>query len=287
MIKFSMQVITWSPKINEHTLDYLPRLKNLGYEGIEIPLMPRFMELFSADQVRKILSENEMKCVITAGIPEEFNIISEDNEKQKLGVSHLKNCVDITVNMGAQIMGGVLYAYDGGISNGAPRTPAQWERSARNLKEAAKYAAARGITLCLEVINRYEGFFLNTIEDAILLINEIDEPNVKINIDSYHMSIEERDIYKIIVKAGKLIGLVHVSDNDRGIPGRGHFDWDGFIKGLIGIKYDGWICLESFLEIMPEIPQYTPIWRELAPNADVLAEEGINFLKNKIKEYKK
>jgi D-psicose/D-tagatose/L-ribulose 3-epimerase len=285
MIKFSMQVITWSPRIDKTTLDYLPKLKKWGYKGIEIPLMPKFLELFDTGYIKKKLFELEMGCVITAGVPKDFNIISDDKETQQSGIKHLKNCIDITVDMGAKIMGGVLYAYDGGISNGAPRTSSQWERSVKNLKEVAKYAALKNITLCLEPINRYEGFFLNTIEDAILLIQEIDEPNIKINIDSYHMNIEEKDIYKIIVKADSLIGLVHVSENDRGIPGTGHFDWDGFIKGLIEIKYDGWICMEAFLEIIPEIPQYTPIWRELAPNVDILAEEGINFLRKKIKKF--
>jgi D-psicose/D-tagatose/L-ribulose 3-epimerase len=285
MIKFSMQVITWSPIINKSTFDYLPKLKKWGYKGIEVPLMPKLLDLFNAKYIRKMLSEYEMECVITAGVPEDFNIISDDKEKQKSGIKHLKNCVDITEEMGSKVMGGVLYAYDQGISNGAPRTQVQWERSVRCLKEAARYAALKDITLCIEPINRYEGFFLNTIKDAILMIHEIDEPNIKINIDSYHMNIEEKNIYEIVVKAGNLIGLVHVSENDRGIPGTGHFDWDGFIKGLFDIKYNGWICMESFLEIIPEIPQYTPIWRELAPSVDIFAEAGINFLKNKIKNF--
>ena len=283
MFEFSLHAFTWTTRMDNKALDYLPKLKKMGYCGFEVPLAFQLLDLIDTEYINKKLYELEMQCVTGTVFPEEFSIISDDEEKWQLGINYLKKCIDLTADMGAKILSGMLYA-PMGLRQRIPRTPIQWERSAKNLKKVARYAALKDITICMEPINRYESFFLNIIEDAILLVHEIDEPNVKINIDTYHMNIEEKNIYNIIVKANKLIGHVHCSENDRGIPGTGHFDWDGFAKGLIDIKYNGLICIESFFEPIAEIAEFTPIWRKLAPSVDKLAEDGIIFLKNKINQ---
>jgi len=99
--------------------------------------------------------------------------------------------------------------------------------------------------------------------------------------DTYHMNIEEKDLYKTVLDTGKLLSHVHCSENDRGIPGTGHTDWDGLFRGLIKIKYSGWFIIESFFEPIPEIANFTPIWRKLAPDADTLAVQGLSFIKKK------
>jgi len=118
------------------------------------------------------------------------------------------------------------------------------------------------------------------------LIKDIGEPNIKLHIDTYHMNIGKKDFYQTVVEAGEIIGHVHCSENDRGIPRTGYVDWDGLFKALIEVNYSGWLVIESFFEPIPDIAALTPIWRKLAPDIDTFARDGINFLKNKLTKIK-
>ena len=114
------------------------------------------------------------------------------------------------------------------------------------MQEMANYAKDKKITLCLEAINRYETYFLNTAEHGVRLLQDIGRDNVKLHFDTYHMNIEEKDFYTPIVKSKEYLGYMHCCKNDRGIPGTGHVNWDELFKGLSEIGYNGWLVIESF-----------------------------------------
>ena len=75
---------------------------------------------------------------------------------------------------------------------------------------------------------------------------------------------------------------VRVSENDRGIPGTGHVDWDGMFTALRETGYDGWIVVESFAQTIPQIAAATAMWRPVAPSAEVYAREAIQFLRSRM-----
>jgi len=60
------------------------------------------------------------------------------------------------------------------------------------------------------------------------------------------MNIEEKDFYTPIVENKEYLGYIHCSENDRGIPGTGHVDWDGVFRALSEMGYKGWLVIESF-----------------------------------------
>ena len=264
-------------------LDILPKLKGMGYDGCEIPLVAQHLDLLDPVNVRRKLNELNMDCITGTGLTSDMSTISEDPDVRAHGIHHLKRCIDMTAEMGGTLMAGALYG-PFGLRPTTGRSQAQWEHSVRSLRETARYAASQGVTLGLEPLNRYEHFFINTTADAALLIKDIGEPNVKIHLDTYHMNIEEKDFYRAVVEAGNLICHVHCSENDRGIPGTGHIDWDGLFRGLLEIDYNGWFVIESFFEPIPEIADFTTIWRQLAPSADVLAQQGLGFIKDKLSQ---
>ncbi|NPV54347.1 MAG: sugar phosphate isomerase/epimerase [Firmicutes bacterium] len=283
MIKFGLHVFTWTSRMDNQALDYLPKLKEMGYDGIEIPLVADHLEFLDPVYVQDKLAETQMECVTGTGFTADMSIISDNPGIREKGMAHMKRCIDLTADVGAQLITGALYAPIGLRPQGG-RTPTQWERSVTNLREIARYAAEKGVILGLEPLNRYEVFFLNTAADAVALAKAIGEPNVKVHLDTYHMNIEEKDIYRTVVETGEFLGHVHCSENDRGTPGTGHVDWDGLIRGLLEVNYDGWIVIESFFEPIPAISDLTPIWRKLAPSADVLAREGLEFIKKKLSQ---
>jgi len=279
-MKYGMHLFTYVSHIDESVLEVLPRLKEMGYDGCEIPLVAGQLDLIDTRKIRDALKQLEMKCVTGTGISDEMSTISDDPEIRARGIDHMKYCIDLAARIDAPLLAGALYA-PFGIQNKTKRNEAQWAHSVRSLREMARYAALKGITLGLEPLNRYEHFFINTVEEALLLIKDINEPNVKLHIDTYHMNL-----CRSITQAGNSICHVHCSENDRGIPGTGHIDWDGVFRGLLKIDYQGWLVIESFFEPIPEISAFTPIWRKLAPDADTLAERGLEFIKRRISELK-
>ena len=148
----------------------------------------------------------------------------------------------------------------------------------RALLPVAEYAGERGVTIGVEALNRYETSLVNTIEQALHLIDGLPS-NVGIMIDTYHMNIEEADPYEALLRAGRNIKHVQVSGTDRGAPGADHFDWARFFAVLGDTGYRGAVCIESFTGDNETIATAASIWRPLAASQDVLASSGLAHLR--------
>ena len=109
------------------------------------------------------------------------------------------------------------------------------------------------------------------------LVKDVGSPNVKIHFDTFHSNIEEKHQAEALRAVAKYFGHVHISENDRGIPGTGHVDWKGVFKMLKEIGYEGWLTIESFAQPEPALAAAAAIWREPAPSGDVLALQGLHF----------
>jgi D-psicose/D-tagatose/L-ribulose 3-epimerase len=140
------------------------------------------------------------------------------------------------------------------------------------------------LTLCIEPLNRFETYFLNTHWDAVKLVEDIGAPNVRVHFDTFHANIEEQNPAASLRSIAKVLGHVHISENDRGIPGTGHTAWRGILSVLEQIGYDGWLTIESFAQPEPDLAAAAAIWRDLAPSGDELAKRGIKFIKQLAKE---
>ena len=111
-----------------------------------------------------------------------------------------------------------------------PEYKKQWKIVVKNLKTLANYAAKRGQQICLEPLNRFETDFINTCDQALQMVKDVGSPALKIQLDTFHMNIEEKNQATAIRKAGKLLGHLHACGCDRGIPGNDHIDWTGIGK---------------------------------------------------------
>ncbi|MFJ8827859.1 TIM barrel protein [Streptomyces sp. NPDC102467] len=115
------------------------------------------------------------------------------------------------------------------------------------LTELGEHAAAEGVTLYLEPLNRYEDHMVNRLEQAAELIKEVGLDSVRIGIDSYHMNIEESDPAAAIIAHAPYIGHAQVSDSNRFQPGAGHLDWPAWLSALHTIGYEGYLAAECRL----------------------------------------
>jgi D-psicose/D-tagatose/L-ribulose 3-epimerase len=136
--------------------------------------------------------------------------------------------------------------------------------------------------LAEEVVNRFELYHVNTLDQGIRLVDEVDHPNCRIHLDTFHAHIEEKNTAAAIRRAGKRIAHVHVSENDRGVPGTGSVTWDANFDALRDVGYDGWLTVEAFGNFLPNLAAATKIWRPLFDSEEQLAAAAHAFMKQQL-----
>jgi len=275
-VKFGVNTMVWTTQVGEKQDPLFARIKEWGFDGVE-PFLSTD-EPANIPALRATLDRLQLECTTCCVLPRDANLVSADAATRAQGVEFLKKCVDRTADLGARLICGPLYA-GLGVMTGSRRTEREWQWAVKSLRAAATRAEKRGVCLCLEPLNRFETYFLNTLEDAARLVHDVGAPNVKIHFDTFHSNIEEQHPTEALRAVAKDLGHVHISENDRGIPGTGHNDWKGILKMLKEIGYDGWLTIESFAQPEPALAAAAAIWRDLAPSGDDLARQGLQFTK--------
>lgn len=276
-MKYGVNLMVWTTKVHRQHRPLLASVREWGFEGVELFLSPEEPAdiPYLRDELKRIGLERTT-CVV---LPREAHLPSPDVETHRRGLAYLNRCVERTADLEARLMCGPLHS-GLGVMTGRRRTQDEWNRVVEGLQQVARRARGLGVTLCVEPLNRFETYFLNTQEDAVRLIEEIGEPNVRVHFDTFHANIEERDPIKALKGLSTRLGHVHISENDRGVPGNGHVDWRATLLALKEIGYNGWLTIESFAQPEPQLAIAACIWRDLAPSGDSLAREGLAFLKS-------
>ncbi len=248
----------------------------MGYDGVEVPFND--LSILDPAATRKACEAAGVDmtacCVIMPG----QSISSPDADERVRGVGRLQKMVDITAEMGGNIVSGPLYAPVGHLT-GRARTEDEWNWCADGLAAGAEYAAAAGVTLVIEPLNRFETYLFNTAADATKLVETVGSENLKIQIDTFHGNIEEKDTAAAIRATGKWLGHFHASESDRGALGTGQVRWSEVFAALHEINYSGWVTIESFATGILDLCAAACIWREIYESADALAIDGLAFLK--------
>lgn len=271
-MKLGVHAYAWCSEWSNNSLDAIDKAKALGLDFIEIPLMN--LELFDAEAIRSKLQATGLEAVTsTLLLDESMDITSESEEIRQNGINYLKACVRAAKSIHADLFTGVIYSL---FSKKSAQRPEEqiWHYSADALREVAVYAQDLGVQIGLEPINRYETYLINTCEQALRLKEMIGQPNVKIHLDTYHMNIEEKSFYEATKLAGQELIHFHFNENDWGIPGTGNVQWDEIFKALSENQYQGYASIESVVDF-----HGNHVWRQLAPDGDTLAREGIKFIK--------
>ena len=283
-MRYGVNMMVWTTRVGEAQASLLSHIKEWGFDGVELFLSRE--EPASLPAVKKMLDGIQLERTTCVVLPRDANLVSGDATVRKRGIDFLNRCVERTAELGAQLMCGPLYA-GLGVMTGRRRTPEEWQWAADGLAAAARRGQQLGVMLCIEPLNRFETYFLNTLCDAAELLRAVREPNVRIHFDTFHANIEERDMAESLRAVGNDLGHVHISENDRGVPGTGHNDWCGVLQALVDIGYDGWLTIESFAEPETELAAAAAIWRDLAPSGDELARRGLEFIKGTIRHLDK
>jgi D-psicose/D-tagatose/L-ribulose 3-epimerase len=281
-MKYGMNLMLWADDMHDGLLPVLESLRQAGYDGVEVPVF----DLDPAKWTRwaRRLDDLGLERIANHVIAPEFDPVSPDPSVQQRAHEHMLKVVDCCAELGATVLAGP-HQIALGVFSGRGPTDEEWARSVAHIRRVAEYAAEAGVTLTEEVVNRFELYLLNTIAQAIRFVDEVGQPNCRIHLDTFHANIEEKLPGEAIRAAGPRIGYVHVSENDRGVPGTGHVAWDATFRALHDIGYDGWLTVEAFGDALPNLAAATKIWRPLFDSQEQVAVEGLAFMKRKVAEY--
>jgi len=277
MFRFGVHTLIWSERFTEKDLPLIEKAKSLGFEVLNISIRP---EIFPTEMVKKKVKEVGIEIVATTALRKDTNLIDPDPKIRKNGIELLKQVVDINVQIGSKILGGVNYAAWGYLT-GRPRTEDEWNWSVESMREVGLYAKNKSdLIIAVEAVNRFETHFLNIADDAVKYCKDVGTGNVKVHLDSFHMIREESSFTEAVEICGKeYLGFVHVCENNRGIPGTGLVPWKEFFTALKRINYTGPLVIESFDPSFQEINRLCAIWRKFAETGEELAVQGLKNLR--------
>jgi D-psicose/D-tagatose/L-ribulose 3-epimerase len=281
-MKFGMNLMLWADEMHDGLLPVLESLRRTGYDGVEVPVFD--LDLSKWATWARRLDDIGLERTANHVVAPEYNPVSPDPTVQRRAYEHMQKVVDCCAAVGAKILAGP-HQIALGVFSGRGPTDEEWSRSVDHIRRVAEYAAGAGLTVTEEVVNRFELYLLNTMAQAIRFVDEVGQPNCLVHLDTFHANIEEKLPGDSIRAAGPRIGYVHISENDRGVPGTGHVAWDATFAALRAIGYDGWLTVESFGDALPNLAAATKIWRPLFDSQDQVATEGLAFMKRKVAQH--
>jgi D-psicose/D-tagatose/L-ribulose 3-epimerase len=270
-IGFSM--LLWTTHVGAAEAPILRALKAAGYDGAEVPVTG--LTLAEAGEVGRMMADIGLRATASGGVTgPEVDPLSDDAGVRQAAVDHLRRLVDRSVAMGAEVLIGP-YTQPLGQFIGRGPLPVEFERLAVAHRAMAEHAGE--LRLAVEPLNRFECWALNTGAQAAALVAAVDRTNYGWLYDTFHANIEERDPVGVIAAARPT--YVHISENDRGVPGRGHVDFAAVFAALRGMGYDGWVTVEAFGQALPKLAAATRIWRPLFDTEAQVYEEAFALIR--------
>lgn len=279
-MKIGFNLLLWTGHVTEDNFPIFRKLKKVGYDGVEIPIF----DTSDPEHFKKIgaaLKNEGLECTAVTVCPDEaHNAISPDAKNRQGAIDHLKRVIECGHNAGVQTLCGPYYQALGNFTGKYPSED-ELNRAAEVHRAIAGVAQAAGIKNAIEALNRFEAHLLNTMEQAAKYVKRVGHPNFGTMYDTFHANIEEKDpiaAIETVYKSGKL-NHVHISENDRGTPGRGHIDIPAAIKKLKSLGYDGWMTIEAFGGALPDLAAATRVWRDFFPSTKQVYEEGYALIR--------
>lgn len=279
-MKLGMNLLLFTTQPDESTFPIAEKLKGMGYDGLEWPILGT--DRATAEKIAKFNKDNGLEATTVYVFGPGNSPISEDPGQRQAAMQTLTDRIEICAALGSKLLCGPIVQPLGHFT-GSPRTAEEWARCVGFFQEAGEIAAKHDVTLVIEYLNRFEIYFLNTAADAVQLCNEIDHPNVKTMIDSFHANIEEKNLYDAVMAVKPQLAHIHISEHDRGVPGSStNIQWDDFFRGVKESGYDGWLTIESFGTALPDLAAAAKIWRPLFNDPDEVCRDGLAFIKKMI-----
>ena len=277
-VSYGVSTWLWQSPFTTESISLFPKIKKMGFDAVEIPVEDP--KLIDGPTVKNALDDNGLKGLVCGVFGPTKDLTSDDLALHENCFRYAEQCFALCNTWDAAFLAGPMYSMVGKARMvSEEQRKLEWERAVTNLRKVCGTAEKHGLSIALEPLNRFESDLVNTAEDVMRLIGDINHKSAGVLLDGFHMTIEEKNIREAIHTVGDKLIHVQVSENHRGIPGTGLTPWNDFKKGLEDVNYNGAISIESFTPEIKELAGAVCIWKHMADSQDQFASEGLKFLK--------
>ena len=271
-MKTGFCMLLWTTSVDASHRAILEDLKATGYDGVEIPIFDGDPDDYAG--LGALLDDVGLERTAISVLPStDVNPLSPDAGVRAKARERLEWLVDCAQALGAPTVGGPLHQTLGHFT-GEPATDAERERARDVHRAVGERAGKAGVTIALEAVNRFESYFVTTMAELAAYVESVDHPAIRGMYDTFHANLEEADPVAAFDTIRPWCAHVHVSENDRGVPGRGHVPFVDTFRRVRASGYDGWLTIEAFGRGLPELAAATRVWRDFAESPEAVYREG-------------
>jgi D-psicose/D-tagatose/L-ribulose 3-epimerase len=247
-----------------------------GFGYLVVPLKDH--TLMEPDRLAPAFEAAGIVPLATSNLAPGNDVSDTDPEIRRRGVEHHLDSLRIARDLGASHVGGALYGalhrYDT-----AP-TSENWKAAVDSVQVVAAAAQTMGMTLAIEIVNRYENHLINTVESGLAFLDDAGCDNLFLHLDTFHMNIEETDPLDALRRALPRLGYFELDQNDRGMLSAGAIDFQPFLDLILRSDYAGWIGAEGFSGSVsaPGVAAGVAAWRPTYSSGDEFARDAARVI---------
>ena len=283
MRKVGIYYAFWTHDWDADFLPFVPKVRGLGFDQLEVN-GGTVAGMSSGERDRLAGSARDAGLTLSYGIglPAQYDVSSLEEPVRTAGVAFMRRMIDTVGGMGGGTICGTVHStWPATLPKGHEDKRPFRDQSLRSMRELVKVAADRNVVLCVEVINRFEQFLINTCAEALAYVREIDHPACAILLDTFHMNIEEDSIGGAIRQAGRHLRQLHLGETNRKPPGLGRMPWKEIKTALDEIHFQGSLVMEPFVTTGGQVGRDVGVWRPIIenPDLDALARSALGFVR--------
>jgi len=273
----------WTQSWGSEPLQFVKRAKKCGFDILEVnaPKVARMSDA-ERDVLKGAIADAGLGLTYSIGMTADMDLVSEDTATRRKGIAFLQQVARAMKHMGDTVLAGINYS--SWPRKLLPDEDKQilTDRAIEGVREAIKAAEDNDVIFCVEVVNRFEQFIMNTAAEGIAFAERVGSPNCKILLDTFHMNIEEDSLSGSIEEAGNWLGHFHLGETNRRPPGRGRIPWPEIFGALRQINYQGAVVMEPFLLPGGEVGRDISVYRDLLGSADLDEEaaRSVQFVRS-------
>jgi D-psicose/D-tagatose/L-ribulose 3-epimerase len=275
-MKIGMCMFLWTTHVTADHEALLRDIRATGFDGVEIPVFEGTPDDYA--RLGGLLDQIGLQRTAVAAMGDPAMNLIGDSAARTAGVAHMGWAIDCAAALGATTLSGPLHSTLGLFSGTGP-TAEEIARSISSQRAIGDRAVARGVTIGLEALNRFECYLVNTMQALSDHVDAIGHPAIRAMYDTFHANIEEADPIAAFTRHRRNIVHVHISENDRGVPGRGNIPWAETYAAIRASGYDDWLTIESFGRGLPALAAATKVWRDFAESPEAVYREGFGHIR--------
>ena len=277
----------WTQYWDSEPVQFIKRAQKCGFDVLEANA-PKItlMSDTERDTLKGAAADAGLGLIYSIGLKDDMDLASEDDATRKKGVAFLQDVARAMKYMGGTVLAGINYSSWPRKMLAGEDKQVLTQRAVEGVREAIKAAEDCDVLFCLEVVNRFEQFMMNTGAEGIAFAERVGSPNCKILLDTFHMNIEEDSLGGSIVEAGAWLGHFHIGEPNRRPPGRGRMPWPEIFGALREINYQGAVVMEPFLVPGGDVGRDISVYRDLlgSDDLDEEAARSVQFVRSEQKK---